>query len=273
MKNHDPLDPGWDIARDLFRGMVACEMEAWFQPQVGNTEQITGFEALLRWNHPLRGLIQPGNFIPVAEQTGLINNLGSWILNEACLRWRTWPRQTVNDLSLSVNVSAIQFDQPNFVERTLETVRSSGVDASKLTIEITETAFLSDMKRTAAQLGELRAAGMRVALDDFGTGYASLSCLATLPVDIVKLERDFVAQTIAEKPAMLESIIQMAHQNGLHVVAEGVETAEQSAFLRAAGCDQLQGNYYGKAMSCDAAVALMASLAATKRKLPTKSRR
>lgn len=272
MENRESFESGWDIAIDLARGIAAREMEAWFQLQVGQDEQLTGFEALLRWNHPLRGLIQPAKFIPVAEKTGLINSLGNWVLNQACVSWKQWSCQGARDVSLAVNVSAIEFDQAHFVERTLESVASARVDASRLTIEITETAFLSDMKRTAAQLGELRRAGMRVALDDFGTGYASLACLATLPIDTVKLAGEFVVQTIAEKPAMLESIIQMAHRNGFHVVAEGVETAAQSAFLRSAGCDQLQGYYYGRPMNCDAAAALLDASAGSRADLSPRSR-
>jgi len=267
MENRESFESGWDIGPDLARGIAAREMEAWFQPQVEQDEQLAGFEALLRWNHPLRGLIQPAKFIPAAEKTGLINSLGNWIMNQACLSLRKWCCRGAIDVSLAVNVSAIQFDQPHFVEQTLECVASAGVDASRLTIEITETAFVSDMKRTAAQLRELRRAGMRVALDDFGTGYASLVCLATLPIDTVKLDREFVVQTIAEKPAMLESVIQMAHRNGFHVVAEGVETAAQSAFLRSAGCDQLQGYYYGRPMNWDAAAALIEAAAGTRTNL------
>lgn len=247
-------------------------MEAWFQPQVGQNEQLAGFEALLRWNHPLRGLIQPAKFIPMAEKTGLVNILGNWIMNQACLSWRKWPSQGARDVRLGVNVSAIQFDRPQFVDQTLEIVASVGMDASLLIVEITETAFMSDMRRTAAQLKELRRAGMRVALDDFGTGYASLACLATLPIDTVKLDREFVVQTIAEKPELLESVIQMAHRSGFNVVAEGVETAEQSAFLRSAGCDQLQGYYYGKPMSCEAASALLETVAGTRISLSPRSR-
>jgi EAL domain-containing protein (putative c-di-GMP-specific phosphodiesterase class I) len=272
MKNRGSFESGWDVGRDLARGMAADEMEAWFQPQVGQTEQLTGFEALLRWNHPLRGLIQPAKFIAVAEKTGLTNILGNWFMNHACLHWGKWSAQGAKDVSLAVNVSAVQLDQPHFVEQTLESVASARVDASRLTIEITETAFLSDMRRTAVQLGELRRAGMRVALDDFGPGYASLACLAALPIDTVKLEREFVVQTIAEKPAMLESVIQMAHRNGFHVVAEGVETAAQSAFLRSAGCDRLQGYYYGRPMHCDAVAALLAAAADTKANLSPKAR-
>jgi len=257
MENRESFESGRDIGIDLARGMAAQEMEAWFQPQVDQLEQLAGFEALLRWNHPRHGLIQPAEFIPFAEKTGLINGLGNWIMTEACRSWRKWSCRNVKEVSLGVNVSAIQFDQPHFVEQTLEIVQSAGMDASRLTIEITETAFLSDMKRTAAQLRELRKTGMRVALDDFGTGYASLACLATLPIDTVKLDREFVLQTIAEKPAMLESVIQMAHRNGFHVVAEGVETAAQSAFLRSAGCDRLQGYYFGSPMNGDAAAALL----------------
>ncbi len=271
MENRESFESGWDIGRDLARGMAAQEMEPWFQPQVGQDEELTGFESLLRWNHPVRGLIQPAKFIPVAEKTGLVNSLGNWILNRACVEWGKWHREGAREVSLAVNVSAIQFDHPDFVEQALGIVGSTGMDASFLTIEITETAFLSDMKRTAAQLRELRRAGMRVALDDFGTGYASLACLATLPIDTVKLDREFVVGTITEKPTMLESIIHMAHRNGFQVVAEGVETEAQSVFLRSAGCDRMQGYYYGRPMNCGEVSALFAAAEGARPNLSPKS--
>jgi EAL domain-containing protein (putative c-di-GMP-specific phosphodiesterase class I) len=234
---------------DLTRGMDAREMEAWFQPQVGPVEQLIGFEALLRWNHPLHGLILPGRFISLAEETGLIKRLGSWITAQACRNCMEWTRAGDKGLSVAINASAIQFEQADFAEHVAAIVSSTGVDPTRVMIEITETAFLKDLEKTAEQLQALRAMGIHVALDDFGSGYATFTCLASLPIDTVKLDSGFVRRTIADKPAMLESIVNMAHQNALCVIAEGVETAEQSRFLRNAGCDRLQGFYYGKPMT------------------------
>lgn len=249
-------NPGlaFDSGLDLARGIDAGEMEAWFQPQVGRDERLTGFEALLRWNHPMRGLIRPGQFISLAEETGLINMLGSWITTQACRNCKEWTRAGYKGLSVAINASAIQFEQADFAGHVAAIVSSTGVDPARLMIEITETAFLKDLEKTAEHLRAFRAMGMRVALDDFGCGYATFTCLASLPVDAVKLDPAFVTRMIADKPAMLKSIVNMAHENGLCVIAEGVETAEQSIFLRNAGCDRLQGFYYGKPMTSAAVI-------------------
>jgi EAL domain-containing protein (putative c-di-GMP-specific phosphodiesterase class I) len=249
----------FDSGLDLARGIDACEMEAWFQPQVGRDERLTGFEALLRWNHPVHGLIRPGRFISLAEETGLIQILGSWITTQACRNCREWARAGDKGLSVAINASAIQFEQADFAAQVAAIVSSTGVDPTRVMIEITETAFLKDLEKTAEHLRALRAMGMHVALDDFGSGYATFTCLASLPVDTVKLDSAFVTRTIADKPAMLKSIVHMAHQNGFCVIAEGVETAEQSLFLRNAGCDRLQGFYYGKPMTSAAVIPFMAS--------------
>jgi EAL domain-containing protein (putative c-di-GMP-specific phosphodiesterase class I) len=229
--------------------MNTRELEAHFQPQVCKDEHLTGFEALVRWNHPRRGLIYPSEFIPALENSSMMNRLGSWILLEACQRCKRWRRNGLRALNVSINVSAIQFNEPDFAGHVLEIVACTGIDPRQLTIEITETAFLKDLAKTAAHLTDLRSAGIRTALDDFGCGYSSLICLAKLPIDMIKLDHGFVAQTIEERPAMLKSIVNMAQCNGFQVLAEGVETAAQSRFLRDAGCDGLQGFYYGRPMS------------------------
>jgi EAL domain-containing protein (putative c-di-GMP-specific phosphodiesterase class I) len=243
------LGLAFDSGFDLARGMNAREMEAWFQPQVGPDERLTGFEALLRWNHPVHGLIRPGHFISLAEETGLIKMLGSWITTQACRNCKEWTRAGDKGLSVAINASAIQFEQVDFAEHVAAIVSSTGVDPTRVMIEITETAFLKVLEKTAEHVRSLRAMGMHVALDDFGSGYATFTCLASLAIDTVKLDSRFVTRTLADKPAMLESIVNMAHQNGFSVIAEGVETAEQSKFLRNAGCDRLQGFYYGKPMT------------------------
>lgn len=257
MKNHGKPGLAFDSELDLTRAIDAGEMEAWFQPQVGRDERLAGFEALLRWNHPLHGLIRPGQFISLAEETGLIRVLGSWITTQACRNCREWSRAGDEELSVAINASAIQFEQEDFAEHFAAIVSASGVVPKRVMIEITETAFLKDLEKTAEHLRVLRAMGMHVALDDFGSGYATFTCLASLPIDTVKLDSTFVARTIADKPAMLESIVNMAHQNGFCVIAEGVETREQSVFLRNAGCDRLQGFYYGRPMTSAAAISFI----------------
>ena len=234
-------------------------MEPFFQPQVAPDGTLIGFEALLRWNHPVRGIVLPNEFVPIAEKTGLVNMLGYSMLRAVFTNCVTWSRPGRRELRVAANVSAIQFDQVDFVEQVIEIVAMSKLNPRLVTLEITETASLKDLLRTAAQLRALRSVGMHFALDDFGNGYASLACLATLPVDTVKLDRSFVTRTIAEKPGMLESVIQMAHRNGLSVVAEGVESRIQSMILRRAGCDVLQGFYYGRPMRSGAVQAFVES--------------
>jgi EAL domain-containing protein (putative c-di-GMP-specific phosphodiesterase class I) len=250
----------FDSGLDLARGIDAREMEAWFQPQVGSDERLTGFEALLRWNHPVLGLIRPGRFIPLAEETGLIRMLGSWITTQACRNCREWARASGEGLSVAINASAVQLEQADFAEHVAAIASSTGVDPTSVMIEITETAFIKNMEKAAEHVRALRATGMHVALDDFGSGYATLTCLASLAIDTVKLDSGFVTRTIADRPAMLESIIKMAHHNGFGVIAEGVETEEQSIRLRNAGCDRLQGYYYGKPMTSAAVPPFIGSL-------------
>jgi EAL domain-containing protein (putative c-di-GMP-specific phosphodiesterase class I) len=239
----------FDLGRDLARGIDAREMEAWFQPQVGTDERVTGFEALLRWNHPLHGLTPPGRFIPLAEATGLIRILGSWITAQACRSCSEWTRVGDKSLGVAINASAIQLEQADFAEHIAAIVSSAGIDPARVMIEITETAFIKNMEGATEHVRALRAMGMHLALDDFGSGYATFTCLASLPIDTVKLDAAFVTRTIADKPAMLSSIVKMAHENDFCVIAEGVETEEQSIFLRNAGCDRLQGFYYGHPMT------------------------
>jgi EAL domain-containing protein (putative c-di-GMP-specific phosphodiesterase class I) len=248
MTSRESTGTAFELGRDLGRAIDAREMEAWFQPQVGTGEQVTGFEALLRWNHPVHGLIPPARFIPLAEATGLIGILGSWITSEACRCCTGWTRAGDRGLGVAINASAIQLEQADFADHIAAIVSSTGVDPTRVMIEITETAFIKNMEGAAEHVRALSAMGMHVALDDFGSGYATFTCLASLPIDTVKLDSAFVSRTIANKPAMLNSIVRMAHENGFCVIAEGVETEEQSNFLRNAGCDRLQGFYYGHPM-------------------------
>jgi EAL domain-containing protein (putative c-di-GMP-specific phosphodiesterase class I) len=244
----------WNEARALEFAMSLGEMEVWFQPQVGCDERLKGFEALVRWNHPLRGLIRPDEFIPDAERTGLIHTLGNRIMAQACRDCRDWETSGAEDLSVAVNASAVQFEQPDFADQVIATVSAAGLDPSRLIVELTETALLTDLDGTAEHLRRLRAAGVHTALDDFGSGYATLTCLATLPIEAIKLDHRFVRRTIDHKPAMLGSVIAMAHQIGYLVIGEGAETSADVSFLRNAGCDRIQGFYYGRPVpACTAA--------------------
>jgi EAL domain-containing protein (putative c-di-GMP-specific phosphodiesterase class I) len=219
-------------------------LEILFQPQVaGAGNPVVGLEALVRWRHPTRGMILPGQFIPVAEQTGLISQLGEWVLREACSTSRRWP-----DLFISVNLSPVQFRADGFAERIIQIARESGADPGKIELEITEGVFLDEGSQTAQTLKTLRAAGFRIALDDFGTGYSSLGYLHRFEVDKIKIDRSFVSSLGTEESAtaIVNAIVALGQAMNLTVTAEGVETKEQEHFLRSAGCDELQGFRYSK---------------------------
>ncbi|WP_160195491.1 EAL domain-containing protein [Microvirga sp. BSC39] len=221
-------------------------LEVAYQPQVaGAGKPIVGLEALVRWRHPTRGMILPDQFIPVAEQTGLISQIGELVLRDACSTSSRWP-----DLFISVNLSPIQFRGEGLAERMIQIVRESGTDPGKIELEITEGVLLDDGGQTAETLRILRAAGFRIALDDFGTGYSSLGYLHRYEVDKIKIDRSFVSRLGKEDSAMaiVNAIVALGQAMNLTVTAEGVETKEQEHLLRNAGCDELQGYRYFKAL-------------------------
>ena len=226
---------------------AAIEKEAMhlhYQPRIEMaTGRITGAEALVRWNHPTLGAIPPKDFIPLAEETGLIIPLGDWILRTACAKRREWLDAGHDDIRVSVNVSTVQFRDPNLIATVFRALADAGLDPDHLELEITESLVLQDDESTALVLSELRAMGLRIALDDFGTGYSSLSYLARFPLDILKLDRSFVRDVTMNSSArgIATAVISMAHVLGLRVVAEGVDQEEQVRFLKEQGCDELQG--------------------------------
>jgi len=220
------------------------EMHLCYQPRVEmGTGRITGAEALVRWNHPELGAVPPKDFIPLAEETGLIIPLGAWVLRKACEQRRAWLDAGHDDLRVSVNVSTVQFRAPDVVTTVAGAIADAGLHPGHMEIEITESLMLQDDEATARVLRDLRAMGLRVALDDFGTGYSSLSYLARFPLDILKLDRTFVRDvtTNAGARGIATAVISMAHALGLSVVAEGVDQAAQARFLHSEGCDELQG--------------------------------
>jgi diguanylate cyclase (GGDEF)-like protein len=235
------------IEEELRAALISGEgLEVAYQPQVaGAGKPIMGLEALVRWRHPTRGVILPDQFIPVAEQTGLISQLGEWVLREACATSRQWP-----NLFISVNLSPVQFRIGGFADRMMQIVRETGADPARIELEITEGVLLDDAGQTAQTLRTLRAAGFRIALDDFGTGYSSLGYLHRYKVDKIKIDRSFVSNLGREDSAaaIINAIIALGQAMNLTVTAEGVETKEQEHFLRNAGCDELQGYRYFKAL-------------------------
>jgi len=206
---------------------------------------ITGTEALLRWRHPVRGLVPPLDFIPLAEETGLIVPIGEWVLATACAQNKIWQDQGQTALSVAVNLSARQFADSMLLSKLTRTIHASGINPSSLELEITESVVMSHGESTVAILENLKSIGVQIAIDDFGTGYSSLAYLKRFPIDTLKVDRSFIRDIPADSGDMkiTRAIIAMAHSLKLKVVAEGVETAEQLKFLRAQHCDAVQGYF------------------------------
>jgi diguanylate cyclase (GGDEF)-like protein len=235
------------IEADLRRALQRRELVLHYQPKVDlTTGAITGAEALVRWMHPGRGSISPAQFIPVAEDCGLIVPIGAWVLGEATRRTKSWVAAGLNPGTIAVNVSAMQFRRDSFVEHLFEILAETGLDPELLELELTETVLMTRGDSTAAVLQTLRDGGVQIAMDDFGTGYSNLSYLQKFPVDCLKIDQSFIRQisTAGQEVALVTAIINMAHTLNLRVVAEGVETKDEAAFLEANGCDQAQGNYF-----------------------------
>ena len=234
---------------DLARGLQADELFLLYQPLVsGSTGRMSGVEALVRWRHPVHGLVPPDSFIGLAERTGLIVPLGLRVLELACAQLQSWALQAP-DLTVAVNVSARQLVEDGLVDDVRRVLWSSRIDPSKLVLELTESLLVEDSEAAVAVLWRLRALGVRLALDDFGTGYSSLARLGDLPLDEMKIDKSFVDRLGAlprDSATLVTAAVAMGHGLGLEVVAEGVETAAQAAFLREVGCDLLQGYLLGK---------------------------
>jgi diguanylate cyclase (GGDEF)-like protein/PAS domain S-box-containing protein len=225
------------------------EFELHYQPRVDlRSMAVVGMEALIRWRHPQQGMVPPQQFIGIAEETGLINPIGRWVLREACRQTRRLIDEFGRPIRVSVNVSARQLAQQGFVAEVREALADAGLPASALELELTESALIDDLERTAAMLGELQALGVKLAVDDFGTGYSGLAYLRRLPIDVLKLDRSFVLQDDGRISAFdfVKAFVDMAHALQMSVVAEGVETKEVLDFLRAASCDEAQGYLLGR---------------------------
>lgn len=234
---------------DIRLGIQRQEFLLHYQPVVNDTGQVLGAEALVRWCHPERGIVSPADFIPLAEQTGLILPLGKQVLTMACTqlaRWATSP--TTAAWSLAVNVSAVEFRQPDFVQQVLLALRDSGADPSRLKLELTESMLLNDVEESILKMHDLRSQGVRFSLDDFGTGYSSLSYLKRLPLHQLKIDQSFVRDVLTDpnNATIARTIITLAQSLGLDVVAEGVETEGQRLFLFNNGCRQFQGYFFGR---------------------------
>jgi diguanylate cyclase (GGDEF)-like protein/PAS domain S-box-containing protein len=239
------------IENDLRRAVERREFRVFYQPIVALGDgRLCGFEALARWQHPERGLVAPAHFIPAAEETGLILQIGDWVMREACRQMREWQRQFpfVSDWQMSVNLSSRQFAQPDLPERVERALREAGLEARALKLEITETVVMEHIENVGELLRQLRALGLGLSLDDFGTGYSSLSYLHRFPLNTLKIDRSFVMQMgqHSENREIVRTIAALAKNLGLDVVAEGVETAAELAELRALACEYGQGFYFSK---------------------------
>lgn len=222
-----------------------------YQPQIDlRSGNIIALEALVRWQHPETGVIPPGMFIPVAEETGLIHAMGDWILHTACHQAMKWRHMGIPSMRMAVNLSAQQFRQPGLVERIEKTLELSGLEPHFLELEITESVFMENLDNAIELLVDLKMRGIQISIDDFGTGYSSLSYLKNFPIDRIKIAQDFVRDIPADRDdaAIVETIMAMADRLGLKVIAEGVETEEQMIFLRQRGCFEMQGYYFARPM-------------------------
>ncbi|MCC7410487.1 MAG: EAL domain-containing protein [Gammaproteobacteria bacterium] len=231
------------VEMHLRRALEREQFEVHFQPKVrGSDLRPVGFEALVRWNHPDLGRVSPAEFIPVAEETGLVVPLGEWVLGSACRQLASWDAAGVGRFVCAVNLSAAQFRARNLHRCLADVVAAAGLEAGRIELELTEGVIMEDGEAAIRTLNELKAHGFRIAVDDFGTGYSSLSYLKRLPIDVLKIDQSFVRELAREEDAAIVStIISMARSLRLKVVAEGVEESTQLAFLRAQGCDELQG--------------------------------
>ena len=250
------------LERDLRRALEQRALAVFYQPQFDcESGAMIGAEALVRWNHPEHGYIGPDEFIPIAEESGLIGELGSWVLQQACTDVLALSEDTGSPLNVAVNVSARQFRDNEFRHVVQAILTSSGLPAERLELELTESVLMDDVTRAVDVMHAIRRLGVRISIDDFGTGYSSLSYLQSFPIDQLKLDRSFVRPLPEAGTMLARAVIALAHGFKLTVVAEGVETAEQLAWLRAAGCDITQGYLLGRPMPITALRALRQSMA------------
>jgi EAL domain-containing protein (putative c-di-GMP-specific phosphodiesterase class I) len=242
------------LQNDLRHAVERGELELHYQPKIlagpsGNGGRISGVEALLRWNHPRRGVVGPVVFIPIAERVGLIRKLGDWVIDEACRQARAWADEGLR-IPVAINISVHQLRDPGLPLHIRQSLERHGVDPSQLLCEITESAAMADIAATQRVFDQMRHIGVFLSIDDFGTGYSSLSYLRQLPARQLKIDRSFVTdlECNADAQAVVRAVIDLAHALDLRVVAEGVETEGQRAILSRLACDELQGYLFARPM-------------------------
>jgi diguanylate cyclase (GGDEF)-like protein len=249
------------VEMDLREAIEKSELELHYQPIVDlQRNVITGFEALARWRHPVKGMVPPAVFIPVAEDTGLIITLGTWALTEACRTAAKW----ADDLKIAVNLSPVQFSGPDLYNTIKSVLVETGLAPHRLELEITERLFIEDSEKTLSTLHRLKQLGVRIAMDDFGTGYSSLSYLRSFPYDKIKVDRTFVSDLAAgtEHVVIVQAVVSIARALGMTTTAEGVETDGQKQFLAALGCDEAQGYLFSAPVPVEKVPNIIAAWAA-----------
>jgi len=248
------------LEHDLRVAVEAKQFELHYQPQLNSRDgRAVGVEALVRWRHPQNGLIFPAEFIPMAEETGLILQLGEWVLDEACRQLRAWRDHGVKDVTIAVNLSAHQLHSPVLLEQVAQALEKNGLTGSDLELEVTESVAMHDPAASISKLKALRDLGVRLSIDDFGTGYSSLSYLKLLPIHTLKLDQSFVRdiETDSNDVAICTATIALAHNLGLAVIAEGVETEAQRLLLTSHHCDFMQGYLFSRPLPAEAALAFI----------------
>lgn len=239
------------MERDLQLALSHQQFRLQYQPIVSlEDDRVTGFEVLLRWHHPTFGTISPTEFIPIAEETGSILDIGAWVIREACQQFQTWQQhfpQYFDDLTISVNLSCKQIAYPNLPQQIAKILKETGLSAQSLKLEITESSIMSNTEVIEQVLSELKILGVQLYIDDFGTGYSSLSRLLELPLDVLKIDRSFVQQLCSQRGEYLvRAIANLAQNLGIDVIAEGVETEEQANKLQELGCHRGQGYFFAR---------------------------
>ena len=244
----------------LRRALENDEFELLYQPIVRIDGKLDGLEVLLSWRHPVRGQIEASQFIPIAEETGLIIPIGTWVLRQACLQGTRWLKAGYSGVHINVNVSAVQFEREDFVEMVATALALSQFPPQCLELELTESFIMHDIEESARRMSSLRELGIRISIDDFGTGYSSLSYISRMPVDSLKIDQSFLRgmQEPSGSLPVIQTIVRLAHSLHLVVIAEGVETQEELDLMRVVGCDKVQGHFYGKSLQAEQAGAMLA---------------
>lgn len=243
-----------ELEKELRKAIENDEFTVYYQPQVDTiTGKVNAVEALIRWNNPVRGYVSPAEFIPLAEDTGLIVRIGEWVVRKACIQNVIWKEKGIKDVCISVNISEVQLRQQDFISKISSIFEETGTDPNYIEFEITESAMMKSMERNIEILKKLRSMGIKIALDDFGTGYSSLNYLRTLPLDNLKIDKSFIDNicTNPDEESIIDGIIFLAHKMKLKVIVEGVENENQFMLLRLKNCDKIQGYYFSKPVNSE----------------------